>query len=132
MRRAPITVELLVLTKNPLNNRESWRTVHRRGKEQKHTTWWQLRAACFPNCNSASFPVLVTLTRLSPKTLDPDGLAASLKHVQDTVADYLNVDDGDTTRIRWRYLQEHAKRMGVVRVTLQHNTVLREVEEAAW
>lgn len=50
-----------------------------------------------------SFPLLVTLTRVSPspKPLDDDNLAASLKAVRDQVAAELKVDDGDTGRIRF-------------------------------
>ena len=40
-------------------------------------------------------PVTVTLTRLGGRKLDPDNLANSFKHVQDGVAAWLGIDDGD-------------------------------------
>jgi len=57
------------------------------------------------------FPVVVTLTRLSPsKGLDPhDGLPASQKHIVDIVAKFLGIDDGETDKVTWLYKQEHQK-----------------------
>lgn len=50
-------------------------------------------------------PWLVTLTRIGGKKLDDDNLQSSLKVVRDCVADWLQVNDGDRTRVRWKYRQ---------------------------
>ena len=47
----------------------------------------------------------ITLTRIAPRTLDDDNLAAGFKATRDRVADWLGVDDGDK-RLTWRYAQE--------------------------
>lgn len=66
-----------------------------------------------------SFPVLVTLTRISPhhQELDDDNLYASLKAVRDQVAEELGVDDGDKSRIRFEPKQERGP--WGVRITIQ-------------
>lgn len=51
-------------------------------------------------------PVSVVLCRLGPKLLDSDNLAGSFKHVQDAVARFLGVDDGDVKAVRWLYTQD--------------------------
>jgi hypothetical protein len=56
-------------------------------------------------------PAMVTLTRLGGKSLDGDNLQRSMKAVRDMVAEWLGVDDADK-RIRWRYRQRPAWRMG--------------------
>jgi hypothetical protein len=50
----------------------------------------------------------VKIIRIAPRSLDQGNLEASLKHVQDGVADALQVNDADT-RIEWRYAQEKGK-----------------------
>jgi len=45
----------------------------------------------------------VTLVAWTQNELDPDNLGAALKHVQDAVAQYLGVDDGDRRRVVWQY-----------------------------
>lgn len=50
-------------------------------------------------------PIRVRLTRCGGKRLDQDNLARSLKAVQDVVADWLGVDDGDPRAVRWSYKQ---------------------------
>jgi len=60
-------------------------------------------------------PVRVTLVRVGGRRLDPDNLAASWKSVQDAVARFLSVDDGDTARVHWTYRQQPGgKARGVV------------------
>ena len=48
------------------------------------------------------------LTRIGPRRLDSDNLAAALKHVRDGVADALGMDDGDP-RLVWLYGQRRGK-----------------------
>ena len=55
-------------------------------------------------------PVVVTMTRLSPGTLDShDNLRSALKGVVDGIADALGVDDADP-RVTWKYAQEKCER----------------------
>lgn len=64
-------------------------------------------------------PIYVLLCRIAPRALDPGGnLGASLKHVQDGVADWLGIDDRDP-RIIWEYEQRRgAPRYYGVRVAI--------------
>lgn len=50
-------------------------------------------------------PWWVTLTRIGGRQLDSDNLQGSMKVVRDCVADWLQVNDGDRTRVRWKYRQ---------------------------
>lgn len=50
-------------------------------------------------------PCIVQFVRLGPGRLDRGNLEVSFKGVQDEVALWLGVDDGDTARVQWRYSQ---------------------------
>jgi len=56
----------------------------------------------------AARKISVRLTRVGPRRLDSDNLAAALKHVRDGVADALGVDDGDP-RLEWIYDQQRCR-----------------------
>ena len=99
-----MTLEIAMKLVNPLNNRQHWRVVSRRGKEQKDRVGLYLGFHGAPKT-----PVLVTLTRVGKRKMDSDGLAASCKHVRDSIASWLGVDDGDETRVLWKYAQEIGK-----------------------
>jgi predicted Fe-S protein YdhL (DUF1289 family) len=49
-------------------------------------------------------PCAITLTRIAPRELDDDNLAAGCKGARDGVADWLGIDDGDK-RLSWAYAQ---------------------------
>lgn len=55
-------------------------------------------------------PFRVTLTRGGRGRLDQGNLGTAMKAVQDVVAEWLSVDDGDRSRVRWRYRQRPAWR----------------------
>ena len=57
-------------------------------------------------------PVVITLTRVSPRELDDDNLRPALKSARDGIADWLQVDDRDP-RVKWEYAQERGKPKGV-------------------
>jgi hypothetical protein len=64
-------------------------------------------------------PLVVTLTRIAPRTLDSDNVHGALKHVRDGVADWLGVDDGDA-RVTWEVGQERgAAQQYAVRVEIR-------------
>lgn len=58
-------------------------------------------------------PITVRLTRCGGKRLDRDNLGRALKEVQDEVARWLGVDDGDRTAVRWVYKQRPGWSAGV-------------------
>jgi hypothetical protein len=68
-----------------------------------------------------AFPLVVTLTRVTPRELDDgDNLATSLKAVRDGVADYLGLRSDRDPRVAWRYAQTHgAPHEYAVRVALE-------------
>lgn len=88
-----------IKTVNPLNGRQHWRIVSKRGKSEKNLTASHLATAG----SLPLLPVTVTMIRHGRGTrpMDSDGLTASLKHVRDSVAMCYGVDDGDTRKIRF-------------------------------
>lgn len=112
-------VELPIKTVSEANVREHWGSKAYRAKKQRLSTVGGLLAAGWPR---PSLPLVITLTRISPRRIDDDNLARSLKAVRDGIADkppgpttkpgrkpaarpsWLNVDDGDPG-IEWRYAQ---------------------------
>ncbi len=77
---------------------------HRRAKGQAAAV-----ALALADCPRVVLPVRVALVRVGGKRLDPDNLAGSFKAVQDEVARFLSVDDGDRRRVRWCYRQRPAR-----------------------
>ena len=49
-------------------------------------------------------PLLVTITRVGPRRLDDDNLAAACKYVRDQIAAVIGIDDGSPL-YTWRYEQ---------------------------
>ncbi len=91
------------------NRRDHHMARHRRAKAQAAAVGLALLG-----CPRVALPVRVTLVRVGGKPLDPDNLAGGFKSVQDAVARWLEVDDGDHHRVRWNYHQRLA-RSGEVR-----------------
>lgn len=85
---------------------EHWRIRHKRAQSQRALAR-MTTAPQVPRCGFA-LPLMVTLTRIAPRSLDSDNLAASAKAARDGVADALGVDDGDE-RIEWVYAQRRGK-----------------------
>jgi hypothetical protein len=107
---------------NPLNARGSTRQRIARPKRQRESVllslaWFQLTPAFMGG------PWRVELTRLGGRTMDGDGLQASLKHVRDAVAQWLvggtpgERDDDD--RITWDYYQAPASLPAGVMVRIE-------------
>jgi hypothetical protein len=101
-----IEVLLPVRTWSEANQRGHWGKRARRAKKQRAAARLLVRAARAVLPKSGT--VAITLTRIAPRALDTDNLAAGLKAVRDGVADALRVDDG-SSRIEWRYAQEKGK-----------------------
>lgn len=89
------------------NQREHWAKKAKRAKEQRALAFLSLRNrketwALEPTHDGA---FRVELTRVAPRALDSGNFQGCFKHVQDGIADWLGIDDGDP-RIEWRYFQE--------------------------
>ena len=97
-----IELVLPLKTVSEANSHQHWRIRQKRAKAHRNA------AVVIPLHGMPSLPVVVTLTRLSPGTLDSDNLPTSLKHVRDGIADRYGVKDNHPD-IRWDYGQERAK-----------------------
>ena len=75
-----------------LNSREHWAAKHRRVKHERTMVRMFLNAS---RDARPGLPVLVTLTRCSPRLLDDDNAVGSMKGVRDEISAWLRVDDGD-------------------------------------
>jgi len=94
------------------NTREHWRKTHKRTQEHKMLTTSCLRLQIAPG-RFMSLPVQVTMIRLGPRRMDSDNVVSTFKDVQDAVADWLGVGDGDL-RVDWVYKQARSTQYGVV------------------
>lgn len=99
MIRFDVPVKLI----SEANKREHYMVRHKRKKDQQRAVAYSWIAAGIGHF--FVFPVVVTMTRIGVRKLDPDNLAGSFKHVQDQIARELGVDDGDESRVRWIYQQ---------------------------
>lgn len=89
-----------------------WRSLVSIAKKQKEAVFYCFRAAG-PNRRTPledipPTPLLVTITRVGPTTLDDDNLAAACKYVRDQIAAEVGVDDGSPL-YTWRYEQRKGK-----------------------
>lgn len=64
-----------------------------------------------------ALPLVVTMTRLAPRSYDDDGAVASMKPIRDQLAELLGINDNDS-RVTWVVKQE-SRRMPGVRITLE-------------
>ena len=80
-----VPIELPSLT----NERLHWRKMAKLKVFQKGTTTLFLRGVSVPTP-----PVIVTITRVGPRRLDDDNLAAACKYVRDAIATHIGTDDG--------------------------------------
>jgi len=109
-----VDVTLPIRTFSEANMRDGWRRHASRKREQRGIT----RLALRPRVRGLPLPVVVTLTRSSPRRLDDDNLRGALKHVRDGVADALGLEDDSDPRVLWLYRQAagpHGVRILVVR-----------------
>lgn len=110
---APLFLRVPVRTVSEANSHEHWRARQRRAQEQRGVALLVARGLGAP----PSPPLVITLTRVSPRRLDSDNLASSQKHVRDGIADWLGIDDGDE-RLTWRY-EQHTGPAGVTEVRVE-------------
>lgn len=86
------------------NGRAHWRVRHRHAKRVRAL----IPLVLAPHRRALpALPVVVTITRCSPGTMDDDNAVASAKAVRDAIADVLGVDDRDP-RVTWVVRQKRA------------------------
>lgn len=104
------------------NLREHWAAKAKRTKAHRNAgrlAWQQLWRAGAVLPVQCWTPLVVTLTRVSPRQLDDDNLASAFKAFRDGLADGMKphgVADDRDPRVRWVYAQERgeaAVRVGV-------------------
>ncbi len=105
-----IELTLPLRTTRGQNDRLHWAAQHRKIKRERGTACMLTRLALNREPRLFSYPVIVTLTRLSSGQLDDDNLRGSLKSVRDGIADAFNEDDSERSRLRFVYAQEKCKR----------------------
>lgn len=92
------------------NLRSQW-MIRAAKKDAKLSTWVAMRGLVLPE-----LPVIVTITRVGPRRLDDDNLAAACKYVRDQIADAFGEDDG-SDQYTWRYEQRTGEYAVEVEIT---------------
>jgi len=105
------------------NAHEHWRKRQTRAKSQRSTAATWLRQHAEPIAG----PLVITMSRLAPGSLDSDNAVGACKHVRDGIADWLGIDDRDA-RVEWRVEQERQPYYGV-RVHIVAMTAERRVAD---
>lgn len=92
-----VTVTIPLRTYSTMNGREHWGAKARRAKQERTLAHFHCPRGLVP-------PMTVILTRIAPRALDTDNLAASFKAIRDGIADRIGINDRDS-RVRWVYEQ---------------------------
>lgn len=104
-----MTTRIPLHTVSESNQREHWARRAKRVRLQRSTIFYELGAPWAQRTLRESRPLVVILTRIAPRSLDPGNLESSLKSVQDGVADWLagNYGKGQDRQpgLVWRYRQ---------------------------
>lgn len=95
------------------NSREHWSVRNKRKREQQRSVYYAWKKTLFGR-RVPKPPCVVTFTRFGPRMLDAgDNLPSAFKGIRDTVAQLLNVDDGNEQMIRFEYKQQHDSDYGI-------------------
>lgn len=89
------------------NQRMHWRAMVGQKLFQRAMTKCAMRFLTIPIP-----PIVVTITRIGPRSLDGDNLQGACKYVRDEIARAVGVDDGSPL-YTWRYEQRKDKGYGV-------------------
>ena len=109
-----LSMELPARLVSESNAHEHWRHRSNRAKSQR-----QLVATCLnlsvgkPELLRCLGPLDVKITRLAPRLLDQNNYQTSVKHVQDGIAAWLQIDDRHIELVRYIVMQEKSKYYGV-------------------
>jgi hypothetical protein len=102
-----MTVTIPIRLVSLLNSREHWAKKAKRAKAQRQAV---ANALILSRVERPALPCVVTITRVAPRQLDDDNLAASGKSTRDQVAAWLGVDDKPGSGVEWRYAQRKGGR----------------------
>lgn len=107
-----VSMELPIKVVSEANQYEHWREKHKRKKHQQFilNSWLNLAGCDLPKQKRAK--VKFTKLNWGGRKLDTDNLAGAFKHVQDTMAKLMGIDDGDP-RVTWQYAQRKSDKAGV-------------------
>lgn len=100
-------IRLPIRTVNSLNAREHWSKRAKRAVQERRTTLI-LFSQHIARVGDVKLPATILLTRVGPRAMDDDGCTASLKHVRDSIANCLGIDDGDPI-VKWCTAQRKGK-----------------------
>lgn len=98
----PSSCYIPVATALGLNSREHYMARKRRVANERYVTASVLRTS---KLDLPPLPLVVTLTRIAPGTLDDDNLPGSLKAIRDEIAAFLGVNDRLREVVRYEYSQ---------------------------
>lgn len=99
-----MTILLPIRTKNPTNGSHGhWRVQAAIRKRQRGETRLLMGSL------TVAFPVVINLTRISPRELDDDNLRPALKSIRDGITDALGLKDDRDKRLTWTYDQRRGK-----------------------
>ena len=112
-----VVFEAPIKVVNELNAHDHWRARARRARMQ-HMVMRAFLATHAARLDAAGKTLVVTMTRLSPRSYDSDGTVACFKHARDSIAQFLGRDDGPKSGITWECKWERSKVVGI-RVEIQ-------------
>lgn len=113
---ATLTATVPLRIRSAANLREHWAVRAKRVKQERMAATLAVRAAWRASGASLVYPIPVRLVRIvgpRGRTLDGDNLQSAMKAVRDSVADVLDVDDGNPHQATWEYSEERGKDWGV-------------------
>ena len=87
------------IMRSEANTRSHWSARHRRASEGRELAAIYVRQLI--NGHKPEMPVVVTLTRISPRQLDEDNLSRAFKAIRDGVADALLPANAGNQYQRW-------------------------------
>jgi hypothetical protein len=110
---APITltVEFPLRITNPLNGSQGNRWGKSRDRKKQRALTTLVLMAELREIEGIGAVDGVTFTRIGPRDLDDDGLAAACKSIRDATAEFLGVSDAPRGGVRWAYQQERGPKV---------------------
>lgn len=102
----PVTFSLPIHLRSVANLREHWRVKAKHAKAERHVAGLAARAL-LPR--EIGWPIVVTITRVAPRSLDGDNLQAAAKAIRDGIADALGLKSDSDPRVTWVYGQAQGK-----------------------
>lgn len=119
-----ITFTALAEIVSTANRRDHWTVLRHRSTTQKDAIAKALRSMGIHGVGPLlPGPVVVEMVRVygrRGKAMDDDNLANGFKAVQDMIAEWLDVDDGNREQVAWVRSQEPGER-NAVRITITGN-----------